>query len=139
MIYEPNLYQPDKGWKNMAANAAIKSTEIPPMRPTPPMSVTLTVTPDTLTIMQFEANKKSVGPSYILWLFLGLTGAHRFYNGKIGTGFIQLAMFLLWAASLFMFFPILFISVPWVLIDAFLIPSWIRDHNAALITKLTGP
>ena len=33
---------------------------------------------------------KSKGVAYLLWLFLGAVGAHRFYLGKIGTGLIYL-------------------------------------------------
>ena len=31
---------------------------------------------------------KSKGTAYILWLFLGLFGAHRFYLNKVGTGIL---------------------------------------------------
>ena len=33
---------------------------------------------------------KSKPVAYLLWLFLGLIGAHRFYLGKIGTGILWL-------------------------------------------------
>ncbi|GHV32733.1 hypothetical protein AGMMS4952_23670 [Spirochaetia bacterium] len=33
---------------------------------------------------------KSKGVAYLLWFFLGLFGAHRFYLEKIGTGFLFL-------------------------------------------------
>lgn len=32
----------------------------------------------------------SVGVAYVLWLLLGLLGAHYFYMGKIGVGFLYL-------------------------------------------------
>ncbi|MGD8114407.1 MAG: NINE protein [Sphaerochaetaceae bacterium] len=33
---------------------------------------------------------KSKGAAYILWLFLGLFGAHKFYCERIGMGFLYL-------------------------------------------------
>jgi TM2 domain-containing membrane protein YozV len=33
---------------------------------------------------------KSKGVAFLLWLFLGLFGGHRFYLGKIGTGILYL-------------------------------------------------
>jgi TM2 domain-containing membrane protein YozV len=33
---------------------------------------------------------RSKGVAFLLWLFLGLLGAHRFYLGKIGTGILYL-------------------------------------------------
>ncbi|MDR2708728.1 MAG: TM2 domain-containing protein, partial [Elusimicrobiota bacterium] len=36
---------------------------------------------------------KSKGVAYLLWFFLGLLGAHRFYLDKIGTGVLYLLTF----------------------------------------------
>jgi TM2 domain-containing membrane protein YozV len=33
---------------------------------------------------------KSKGVAYLLWFFLGILGAHRFYLGKVGTGLLYL-------------------------------------------------
>ena len=58
---------------------------------------------------------RSVGVAYILWFFLGISGVHRFYCGKVGTGF-------LW------FFTGGLLGVGW-LIDAFLIPDMVQESN----------
>ena len=41
---------------------------------------------DANLMMQYDANKKSALAAYVLWCFMGLFGAHRFYLGEKGTG-----------------------------------------------------
>jgi TM2 domain-containing membrane protein YozV len=89
--------------------------------------------------MLYDANKKSMGLAYVLWFFLGTFGGHRFYAGKTGTAVallcITLASFLL--MFVFVGFLTIWISAVWALVDAFLIPAWIREHNNRLIASLT--
>ncbi|MDY7021023.1 MAG: NINE protein [Cyanobacteriota bacterium] len=66
-----------------------------------------------------------VGMSYVLWAACFLTpfhGLHRFYNGRIGTGVLWLCTF-----GLFGFGQLL---------DLFLIPSMVEEHNAKIRAKL---
>ncbi|MEL7035467.1 MAG: NINE protein [Cyanobacteria bacterium J06592_8] len=66
-----------------------------------------------------------VGMSYVLWAACFLTpfhGLHRFYNGRIGTGVLWLCTF-----GLFGFGQLL---------DLFLIPSMVEEHNAKVRAKL---
>ena len=79
--------------------------------------------------MMYDANKKSQGVSYLLCIFLGGVGAHRFYLGHTGTGVVQLVLWLLGWVTLFVAWIPLGI---WVLIDLFLIPTMARDHNMKL-------
>lgn len=37
-----------------------------------------------------DSTDKRILPAFLLCFFLGVFGAHRFYVGKIGTGFLQL-------------------------------------------------
>jgi len=80
----------------------------------------------------FEANRKSVSAAYLLWFFIGFLGAHRFYAGRKGSGFAQLALLLIpflgWA-----------ILAGWWIADLFLIPGIIREENMKTIEEIAGP
>jgi len=66
---------------------------------------------------------------YLVWFFLGNLGVHRMVTGRVGTGMLILLLhglgwltfwfglgFLIWG----------FVGL-WWLVDAFLIPGWLRD------------
>lgn len=63
--------------------------------------------------------------AYVLWWFLGLFGAHRFYNGRTGSG---IAMLLISFVGIFTLIP-LFVTGIWWLVDAFLVHGWVNTHN----------
>ena len=58
----------------------------------PAVAAAPAVSNDARAMMMFEANKKSMGLSYVLWFFLGVFGGHRFYHGKNGTAVAQLLL-----------------------------------------------
>ena len=89
-------------------------------------------------MMRYDANKKSMGVSYLLWFFIGLLGAHRFYNGRTGSGIAQLAIFIVGFLLTFIGIGVFVLGALgiWVIVDAFLIPGWVRDHNNSLATSL---
>lgn len=63
----------------------------------------------------FEYPRKKMIVAYLLWLFAGLLGAHRFYLDREGTAAVQFFTgggFLLWWAA-----------------DGFLVPSMVRSYN----------
>lgn len=64
---------------------------------------------------EVDSRKKSVAATWLLWLFLGEFGAHRFYLGRVGTGIAML----LTLGGLFI----------WALVDAFLIPGMLRANK----------
>lgn len=78
--------------------------------------------------MVFEANRKSKGLAYVLWILCGYFGVHRFYAGETKTGAIQLVL-----ALSVIGWPILAV---WLLIDLFLIPGMINERNMDLIHAL---
>ena len=67
--------------------------------------------------------KRDVGITYLLWFFLGVFSAHRFYLGKTGTALLQ--MFTLGGLGV------------WLLIDVFLIPSMVREYNRNIDLEVT--
>ena len=77
---------------------------------------------------RLEANKKTALVAYILWFFLGLFGAHNFYLKRTGVAVAQLILSLTIVGMLITFF--------WVLVDAFLIPGWVRNQNNLLLAQL---
>jgi hypothetical protein len=69
-------------------------------------------------------SEKRVAPAALLCFFLGVFGAHRFYAGKIGTGFLQL--FTLGGLGI------------WMLVDLIMIVTGeFRDAEGMRITEWT--
>ncbi len=83
---------------------------------------------DTRVLLLYEANKKTALVAYLLWFFLGLFGGHNFYLGRTGVAVTQLILSLIFVG--------LIITIFWVLVDAFLIPGWVRRQNNLLATQL---
>ena len=87
-------------------------------------------TQDKILIEQRISNEKpSAGVAYVLAIFLGLFGAHRFYLGRTGSGVVMLLLTI-------SFFGMV-ISGIWNLVDLFLIPGMIREKMEALRQRYT--
>ena len=72
---------------------------------------------------EMDKRKKSSGTAWLLLIFFGALGGHRFYLGQIGTG---IAMACVWFVSWFL----LFIPIAiWILVDLFLLSGMIRSRN----------
>lgn len=93
---------------------------------------------DATKLMQYDANKKRIGVAYLLWFFLGMFGAHRFYLGQTGSGVAILILTVVSILLSFVMIGFVLLLVPWiwVIVDAFLIPGMARDHNNKLIQSL---
>src|SRR5438876_149124 len=87
-----------------------------------------TLSHDARVLMLYEANKKTAVVAYLLWFFLGWFGAHNFYLGRTGVAVAQLILTLTIVGWI--------ITIVWVLVDAFLIPSWVRQQNNLLAVQL---
>lgn len=82
-----------------------------------------------MLIEQRIANEKpSSGVAYLLCIFLGPLGAHRFYLGRKGSAIAMLILSITLVG--------LVISGPWALIDLFLIPSIIREKIDAMRQRM---
>jgi TM2 domain-containing membrane protein YozV len=100
------------------------------------------VSGDTRVMMLFEANRKSMAVSYLLWVFVGVFGGHRFYNGRTASAVTQLLMWVIGGTLVSAFGLGLLLLIPlgfWLLLDAFLIPGWVTAHNTALAQELGAP
>ena len=83
---------------------------------------------DARVLMLYEANKKTALVAYLLWFFLGWFGGHNFYLERTGVAVTQLILSLTVVG--------LVITIIWVLVDAFLIPGWVRRQNNLLAAQL---
>jgi TM2 domain-containing membrane protein YozV len=91
---------------------------------------------------QYDIEKKSLLVSYLLWFFLGYVGAHRFYLGKVLSGFVMLSLsgvVLLLTLISFGFLSFLWAIVGlWWLIDALLIPGIVAGRNNRIADRVLG-
>ncbi|ARW20187.1 TM2 domain-containing protein [Pediococcus pentosaceus] len=72
---------------------------------------------------EVEKNKKSIAVAYILCIFFGSIGGHRYYMGKTGSA---IAMTLI--TVLTVGFGVLVTGI-WSFVDLFLIPGWLKDNQ----------
>jgi TM2 domain-containing membrane protein YozV len=74
--------------------------------------------PQVIVVQQAVRPRKDTGVAYLLLVFLGLYGAHRFYVGQTGMGILYL-----FTAGL--------CGIGW-LVDLFLTASLVREVNARI-------
>lgn len=80
-----------------------------------------------MLVEQKVANaRKSTGAAYVIWFFLGILGGHRFYLGRNGSACVMLV---LWLIGWVTFFIPWIVTGIWCLVDAFLIPGMIQEHQ----------
>jgi TM2 domain-containing membrane protein YozV len=87
-------------------------------------------TQDKILIEQRIANDKpSSAVAYALLIFVGLLGAHRAYLGRFGSAIAMLIISLTVIG--------LAVTIIWVIVDLFLMPSILREQVEELRQKLT--
>lgn len=104
------------------------------------MTQTTGLSADTNAMMQFEANKKSIGLAFVFWLFTGGVGGHRFYLGRTGSAVGQLVLSLLGWVTLVAGIGLVFLGILgiWLLVDVFLLAPMVREQNNALMVRLNA-
>jgi TM2 domain-containing membrane protein YozV len=99
------------------------------------------LTTEQLTLVETRVanDAKSTGVAYLLAIFLGGLGAHRFYLGRTGSGIAQLVMFILGWLTLALVVGGVFLLIVgiWVLVDLFLIPGMVTADKAALRERIS--
>lgn len=89
---------------------------------------------DTRELMMLESElrnqSKNMAVAYLLWWFLGIFGAHRFYLGKIGSAVTMLILTLTVVGLL--------ITVIWWLVDVLLTHGNVEEHNRKVESQLIG-
>ncbi|MFD1914513.1 TM2 domain-containing protein [Halodurantibacterium flavum] len=98
----------------------------------------LTVQEQLLIEQRVTNNGKSMIVAYLLWIFTGWFGGHRFYLGKYLSAILLL---ILWGLGTLLTvigvgFILLGIAGLWLLIDAFLIPAMVSTANDDLRARL---
>lgn len=93
---------------------------------------------DTTAMLAYQARKKDALIAYLLWFFLPLLGAHRFYCNRVGSGVAMLVITLVSIPLCFILigFVTYFAVAVWWIVDAFLIPGWTQRHNELLIGQI---
>ena len=87
-------------------------------------------TQEKILIEQRVANEKpSIAVAYILLLFIGVLGAHRFYLGYTGSAIAMLLISITLVG--------LIITAIWAIIDLFLVPGMVRSKMDGLRQKIT--
>lgn len=93
---------------------------------------------DSVQLMRYDANKRSDVVAYLLWFFLGLFGAHRFYFNQYLSGAVLFIITLSSIVLMFLLVGYITIWVPilWWIVDFFFIARNVRKYNDVLATKL---
>ena len=83
---------------------------------------------------EIQRRGKSTLVAYLLLIFLGTLGIHRFYLGRTGTAVTQLVLTIIgWLTAIILIgFALLAVVWVWVIVDLFLVPGIIEAENDKL-------
>lgn len=79
--------------------------------------------------------EKSLIVSYLLWLFLGGVGGHRFYLGRPGSALLLLMLNVAGWATIALGIGLIFLALAglWLFIDLFLIPGMANSRRRVVL------
>lgn len=104
-----------------------------------------TTIPSTVVHHVVHPPSKELTAAYLLLLFLGTLGAHRFYLGRVGTAITMLSLTIFGSLAsatvigAIMGLPLLFAVAVWWLIDLFLTPGMVREGNRRAAMAASAP
>ncbi len=102
--------------------------------------MTLDISQQMLIEQRIANDAKSPLLAYLLLIFVGWFGVHRFYLGRTGTGVAMLVLsiigFLTVAIGVGMI-PLAVVGI-WCVVDLFLIPGMVTSHKEQLRAQLAG-
>lgn len=86
----------------------------------------MTLSTDEMQLIEARVGNdgKNIVVAYVLWLFLGVFSAHRFYLGKPVSAILQILSYFI------------LIGFIWWVVDFFLIPGMVRGKNDELRWRL---
>lgn len=93
------------------------------------MNNNLSIEEQLLVNSEVEKNGKNIVLAYVLAIFVGILGIHRFYLGRKGSAIAMLILGL---------FSLGLITGVWVIVDLFLIPGIVKENNAVIEAELTS-
>ena len=80
---------------------------------------------------EMRARSKSTLVAFLLWLVVGMLGGHRFYLNRRGVALLITFIIGVVLCVVLVGFLVLFIEGIFVLIDAFRLPRFVEQANAA--------
>lgn len=83
---------------------------------------------------EIDRRGKNMVVAYLLLLFMGTLGIHRFYLGQTGTGIAQLSLTIVGWFTVWIIIGIIPLAIVgvWVIIDLFLVPGIVEKENRKL-------
>lgn len=74
--------------------------------------------------MRVSNDGPSIAVAYLLWFFLGIVSAHRFYLGRPASALLQIVSFFV------------LVGFIWLFVDLFLIPGMVREEQDRMRARL---
>jgi TM2 domain-containing membrane protein YozV len=93
---------------------------------------------DPQRMLMYETQKKSMGVAYLLLIFLGWFGVHRFYLGHQGSGIALVVLTILSFLGSFILIGFFgyFIVAAWLFVDLFLTAGMVTEYNSKLLAGI---
>ena len=101
--------------------------------------MTLSTQQQQLVEQRVANDAKSMLVAYLLAIFLGGLGVHRFYLGRTNSGIVMLVMCIVgWLTAAFVIGLVLLIPLAiWLLVDLFLIPGMVEADKRNLRARVS--